>query len=289
MLQGLAWAGVQPDFVVGTSAGAINAAWLAGCDRTPDFEDLERVWLGIRREDIFPFSPRGSLSALMGRRNHLVPASGLRSLIEREIRFRRLEDAALPVHVVAVNLLTGRQALISRGDSVEALLATTALPGIYPPVLTEAGPMVDGGVANNTPISHAVDLGADRIYVLPSGYACALASPPTSPIAVALHALTLSMQQQLIVDVERFAPYVELVVVPPLCPLDMSPADFSRSGELVARARRATRHWLRNPQRLTAGDHVLGLHEHRVQRGLGTPATAVPTIPLAQTRRRHGS
>ncbi len=225
----------------------------------------------------------------MGRRNHLVPASGLRSLLEREIGFRRMEDAALPVYVVTVNLLTGRQVLISRGDSIEALLATTALPGIYPPVLTEAGPMIDGGVANNTPVSHAVDLGADRIYVLPSGYACALASPPTSPIAVALHALTLSMQQQLIVDVERFAPYVELVVVPPLCPLDVSPADFSRSGELIARARRATRQWLRNPPRLTAADHLLGLHEHRVNRGLGVRVTAAPTVPPAQTRRRHGS
>jgi NTE family protein len=279
MLQALTGAGIQPDFVVGTSAGAINAAWLAGRDRTRDLDELERVWLGIRREDIFPFSPRGSLSALMGRRNHLVPVSGLRSLLEREIRFRRLEDAALPVHVVAVNLLTGRQVLISRGDSIEALLATTALPGIFPPVLTVAGPLVDGGVANNTPISHAVDLGADRIYVLPSGYACALASPPSSPIAVALHALTLSMQQQLIVDVERFAPYVELIVVPPLCPLDVSPADFSRSGELVSRAQRATRQWLKNPQRLTSDDHQLGLHEHRLNRRPAAAATAAPTIP----------
>ncbi len=54
MLQGLAWTGVQPDFVVGTSAGAINAAWLAGRDRNADLDELERVWLGIRREDIFP-------------------------------------------------------------------------------------------------------------------------------------------------------------------------------------------------------------------------------------------
>lgn len=279
MLQALTGAGIQPDFVVGTSAGAINAAWLAGRDRTRDLDELERVWLRIRRENIFPFSPRGSLSALMGRRNHLVPASGLRSLLEREIRFRRLEDAALPVHVVAVNLLTGRQVLISRGDSIEALLATTALPGIFPPVLTAAGPLVDGGVANNTPISHAVDLGADRIYVLPSGYACALASPPSSPIAVALHALTLSMQQQLIVDVERFAPYVELIVVPPLCPLDVSPADFSRSGELVSRARRATRRWLKNPPGLTSEDHQLGLHEHYLNRHPAAAATAAPTIP----------
>ena len=279
MLQALTGAGIQPDFVVGTSAGAINAAWLAGRDRTRDLDELERVWLRIRREDIFPFSPRGSLSALMGRRNHLVPASGLRSLLEREIRFRRLEDAALPVHVVAVNLLTGHQVLISRGDSIEALLATTALPGIFPPVLTAAGPLVDGGVANNTPISHAVDLGADRIYVLPSGYACALASPPSSPIAVALHALTLSMQQQLIVDVERFAPYVELIVVPPLCPLDVSPADFSRSGELVSRARRATRRWLKNPPRFTSDDHQLGLHEHHLNRRPAAAATVAPTIP----------
>jgi NTE family protein len=262
MLQALASAGIRPDFLVGTSAGAINAAWLAGRGPAADLDELERTWLRLRREVIFPVSPRGSLTAILGRRNHLIESRGLAELLRRELGYRRLEDAVVPVHVVAMNLLTGRGVLISNCDTVEALLASTALPGIYPPVESASGHLVDGGVGSNTPISHAVDLGADGVYVLPSGYACALESPPTTPLGVALHALTLSLQRQLISDVERYSPFVDVQVVPPLCPLDVSPVDFSRSRELIARARRSTERWLSRPARQAGGADQLALHEH---------------------------
>ena len=61
---------------------------------------------------------------------------------------------------------------------------------------------MDGGVANNTPISHAVELGAREIYVLPTGHSCALEQPPASALGMALHALTLLTQSRLIADVE---------------------------------------------------------------------------------------
>lgn len=276
MLQALKAEGIRPDLLVGTSAGAINAGWLAGRGGDADLDDLERIWLGLRREDIFPISPRGSLSAILGRRNHLVENGGLVRLLRRELGYGRLEDAALPVHVVATNLLTGQAVVLSKGDSVQALLASTALPGIFPPVATEAGHLVDGGLLSNTPISHAVDLGADRIYVLPSGYACALESPPGNPLGVALHALTLSLQRQLISDVERYSPFVELLVVPPLCPLDVAPVDFSRSKELIARARRSTRRWLRAGPVRSDPTEQLRLHEHPTTRVGGTPQPADP-------------
>jgi len=278
MLRALLSAGVRPDFLVGTSAGAINAAWLAERGVDADLDRLEHIWLRLRREDMFPLSPRGSLSALMGRRNHLIESAGLARLLNREIGFRHLENALIPVHVVAMNLLTGREILLSGGDCIQALLASTALPGIYPPVRTAAGYLVDGGLGNNTPISHAVDLGAERIYVLPSGYACALKSPPSSPIGVAVHALTLSLQHQLISDVERFSRFLDVRVVPPLCPLDVSPVDFSRSSELISRAQRSTQRWLRNRSGDSGGADQLGLHEHpsRGQRSPETPGAITP-------------
>lgn len=95
---------------------------------------------------------------------------------------------------------------------------------------------MDGGVANNTPISHAVQLGAREIYVLPSGHACALEQPPTSALGMALHALTLLTQSRLIADIESHRDRAKLIVLPPPCPLGIQPIDFTHAEELIARS-----------------------------------------------------
>lgn len=97
---------------------------------------------------------------------------------------------------------------------------------------------------SNTPIATTVELGASRVIVLPTGIACALAAPPRGVVAVALHALTLLIARQLVADVERLRDRAEIVVVPPLCPLDVSSYDFSRGGELIDRAAESTARWL---------------------------------------------
>jgi len=107
---------------------------------------------------------------------------------------------------------------------------------VLPPVVWDGRELMDGGVANNTPISQAVALGASEIYVLPTGNACALAAPPRGALAMALHALTLLMQRRLIDDIEEHRGDVKLVVLPPPCPLDVQPIDFGRAGELIDRA-----------------------------------------------------
>jgi NTE family protein len=96
--------------------------------------------------------------------------------------------------------------------------------------------LMDGGVANNTPISHAVQLGAREIYVLPSGHACALEQPPSSALGMALHALTLLTQSRLIVDVELHRDQAKLIVLPPPCPLGVQPIDFGHADELIERS-----------------------------------------------------
>jgi NTE family protein len=61
---------------------------------------------------------------------------------------------------------------------------------------------------------------------------------------MALHALTLMIVHQLVVDIERFADRAEIVVVPPLCPVETSPYDFGRAADLIVRADASTRTWL---------------------------------------------
>jgi len=260
MLQALAERGVTPDLLVGTSVGAINAAWVAGHPEPEALEDLAALWSSMGFRQIFPIRPAAAMSGLLARRNHLVESSGLEKLLTRHLTYDRLEQAQIPVHVVATELLTGRQRLISSGPAVPALLASCAIPAIYPPVHIGKDVLVDGGISANTPVSHAVDLGADAVYVLPTGYSCALPRPPAGALGMALHALTIMQQQQLINDVERNQDRADVHVLPPLCPLAVFPGDFSHSGELIERARLDSTRHLRSATSVQSQAELLAFH-----------------------------
>jgi NTE family protein len=118
---------------------------------------------------VFPLNPLTGLLGFLGARDHLVPDSGLRRLIARHIQCDQLEELAVPLHVVAVDAVTGDELRLSRGSLLDAVLASAAIPAVLPPVPWKGRALMDGGVANNTPISHTVELGAQRIYVLPPG------------------------------------------------------------------------------------------------------------------------
>jgi len=241
MLRALSEAGIRPDLVVGTSVGAVNGAWVAG-GAAP--ADLCEIWRSLRRNTVFPTRPVDGLLGFLGHREHLVPDSGIRGLLRNHVRFGRLEDAQIPFYVVATDILSGSDTLLSSGDAVDAILASTAIPGVLPPVRVAGRDLMDGGVVNNTPISHAIRLGADRIWVLATGYSCALAERPRGALGLALHAVTLGINQRLVADIERYSRQADLRIAPPLCPIRVAAADFSRAAELIDRAYILTRDWL---------------------------------------------
>ncbi|HEX6017536.1 MAG TPA: patatin-like phospholipase family protein [Burkholderiaceae bacterium] len=243
MLRELMAHGLMPDLVVGSSVGAINGAYLVG---SPDFagvERLEAIWRGLRRRQVFPITWR-TLAGSIARQAPLVDPGGLRRLLEQHLPYHDLERAPVPLHVVATDLLSGNLMRLSSGAVVDAVLASCSIPGAFPPVRIDGNLLVDGAVASNTPVQVALDLGAARIVVLPSGFACALEAPPRGAIATALHAITLLIAHQLVADLERSRGKAEIVTVPPLCPLAVSAYDFSRAGELIERAATQTRAWL---------------------------------------------
>ena len=264
MLQALADEGIAPDLLVGASAGALNAAFVAGHGfRAEVLDQLAGIWSRLRRRDVFPFSPPRQLLALAGVRPSLCSPDGIRRLIETHLPYDRLEDAELPVHVVATDVLSGLDVLLSSGDPVAAVLASAAIPAVFPTVTVDDLVLFDGGVANNTPISHAAALGADRIVVLPAGVACALAVPPRAAVSTAVHALTLLIEQRLMLDVAMYHDQVELIVLPPLCPLSVSSSDFRSGALLIDRARTATARWLAaGNHRLPHPERFLSLHRH---------------------------
>ncbi len=241
MLRELLRAGVNADFVVGSSVGAMNAAYFAGAPNAAGVDKLERIWRGLRRHDVFPLTLRSVLGFVGGADNLIDPAN-LRRLIERHIPFRNLENAPIPVHVVATNL-GGVSVCLSSGPAVEAILASAAIPAAFPSVRVGEHDLIDGAVGNNTPILTAADLGATRIIALPTGFACALREPPKGAIARALHAITLLIAHQMVRDLRQLDGKVDIFTVPNLCPLDASPYDFSCAGRLIEQAAENTRKW----------------------------------------------
>lgn len=244
MAKALRDAGVVPDLVIGASAGAINAGWMAADPDGDTLDGLADVWINLRRNDVFPMRFGLGLRGFVGQRNHLVPNSGIRHLLQRHLRIANLDDGRIPLHVVVTNARNGGEVLLSTGNAVDAITASASIPGLLPPVVIDGEPYVDGGVANNTPLSHAVDLGADRIIVLPAGYACSLPEAPQGALAMAVHAVGLLVHRRLAHDVERYQSSCTLHVAPPLCPVDANPLDFAKASKLIDRAEQTTAEWI---------------------------------------------
>jgi NTE family protein len=169
MLRALYERGISPDLIVGTPAGALNGAFIASRPQTIDTaEALAEVWRGPRRGQVVPTNPLTGLMGFLGTRDHLVPDSGLRCLIAQHVERDRLEDMPVALHVIAVDVATGEELRPPCGPTLEAVMASASTPAVLPPGRWAALELIDGGVANNSPTSHAVELGAQEIYVLPT-------------------------------------------------------------------------------------------------------------------------
>lgn len=238
-------AGVAPDLVVGTSVGAINGAWIAG---GRPLTELAATWRSLTRADLFPLRPLVGLRGFLGRRDHLVPSDRLRRVLEQRLPFTRLEDAALPLTVIATDARSGTEVPLSAGPAVPAILASAALPGVFPPVEVDGRSLIDGGVTDNTPITRAIERGADEVWVLSTGYSCRLSAAPRGAVAMAMHAIAVLVQQRLELEVAHRRYDVPVHLIPPPCPITVTPIDFSQTDELIERARIGTAQWLTNGQ-----------------------------------------
>jgi NTE family protein len=280
MLQALAERGVKPDLLVGTSCGALNAAWVAGHGTSTDsLSELAAVWTSLRRSDIFPVDPRQVLRGLLGLSPALVTSRKLRQFIDTHSSIHDLAQAQVPTYLVAADLLSGRDVLISNGDLLTAVLASCAIPGVLPPVERAGAQLIDGALARHAGIAQAFGLGASVVYILPTGAACALPRAPRSAAGVALHSLTLLIQQRLIHEIAALQAATTIKLLPPVCPLAVSAADFSHAKELIARARRSSLEWIDSGgTELEEPERFLTLHHHgRVQSASSTSTPEVAT------------
>lgn len=262
MLEALIGAGITPELIVGTSAGALNGAMLAAGADLDGVARLAAIWTGLRRSTVFPTSPFGAARSLLGRSSALCSPGGLSRVIDRCVFFERIEQAPIRLIVVATHLGDGAEVLLERGPAGPALMASEAVPGVLPPVEVEGAMLVDGAISHNAPISAAISRGATEVYVLPGGFACGadLAGSP-SALGVGLHALTLLVGQRLRSDLAKDHG-VPVRLVPPLCPVSVAPHDFSHAAVLMERALIGTRAWLEDGAFASAAFARLGPHEH---------------------------
>lgn len=262
MLEALLAAGERPDLVVGVSAGAINAAFFAAEPNRATVERMAHLWTSFTTRRALGLSWR-SLLGLAGLRDHVASPAGLRGLLEGELGYRALEAARVPLHIVCADLVTGDEVVLSQGAVVEAVLASAAIPGVFPPVAVGGRVLVDGAIAANTPIATAVRLGATRLVVLPAGFACALRNPSGGAIGRAMHAISLLGARQLRQDFEHYGGRVPIHIVPPLCPVEVSSYDYAHGSSLIGRGREAARAWLAaGGLELRAFPAPLEMHSH---------------------------
>ena len=233
MLRALLERDIRPDVLIGCSVGALNAAAMAGDPSLDGVARLERIWLGLDANALF-----GSNSSLSGflllarRRLAMQPNDGMRQLVESALPYRTFEEARVPLHVVATSLRTGRETWFSSGPVIEPILASAALPGVFPPVELDGDVFIDGGVVDNVPMSRAFELRTPSVYVLHPGNFSRPRPQPRRPVDVLLQAFSIARNHRFFSEADAAPDGVELVKLPAVDPGNLRYNDFRRSGRL---------------------------------------------------------
>lgn len=170
-----------------------------------------------------------------------------------------INQLALPVGIVTTDLALGEGVVFRHGNLQDTLLASAAIPGVYPPVQMGNAWYVDGGVVSNIPLMPAVAMGAASLIVMEAGYACGLAADPPSMLDILGQVSAISSRQRPQAIIEQVSVEHPVVVLPTRCPMDLSPLDFSRGELLVQEGITDTRQFL---QAKTDGSLPNGIHHH---------------------------
>ncbi|MDQ3962841.1 MAG: patatin-like phospholipase family protein, partial [Actinomycetota bacterium] len=165
MLRALLEREIVPDVVVGTSIGAMNGAAIAYRPEIATIDRLEAVWTTLDKNEVFSGSVFSGAANLVRTRTALQSNVALRRLIGQLLPAKTFADLAIPFHCVAASIERAAEHWFEEGSLVDAILASSAVPGILPPVKLDCEHFIDGGIVNSIPIGRAVDLGATEIYV----------------------------------------------------------------------------------------------------------------------------
>ena len=233
MLQALAEQGVFPDLVVGTSVGSLNGVVLAG-DPQGATSRLNSIWPRIRRQMVFPGGPLAQLRTLQQGRTHLFPNSSLQSLLKVQLPANAtFADLALPFGAVTTDVATATPHVVTDGLLIPALLASTAIPGIFPAVNLQGRELYDGGVVANVPVTQALAMGAQSLVVLDAVFPGHLPDAPSTLAEAMLFTAMVTMRIQAALEAPLAAERVPVVYLPGPTIHRVSPLEFDHTSMLI--------------------------------------------------------
>ncbi len=219
--------GIHIDLIVSSSIGAVNGALIAA-GLSP--RELEDHWRTLRTRDIV--GSRWQFLRLLTGASSVFSNRSLRNLLRRRLPVRTFSELRVPLAIVATELEAGQTVVLTEGDLVDAILASTALPGLFPPIHWKGRRLVDGGLSNNVPIDLAVERGAQRVIGMLCGCAKAL-SPRANFVTVLGQSFSLAINARYRCDVRMYQPRAELHILEPCLGPSLELLDFDGAWTLI--------------------------------------------------------
>jgi NTE family protein len=241
MLRALTERRIVPDLVVGTSIGSINAAGYASEPSLEGVELAAEIWRRIAADQVFPRSRFHGSWRFLDRREGVFSMDGLRQVVGGFLRFERLEEAALPIVLVATRLEDGAEEWFTEGPAIDAVMASAALPGFYPVVELGGAHYFDGGVLDNVALPVALAAGAKRIFVLLCGTVETPAPTFSRPYEAMFAAFTMALHARFRRELARVPPDVDVVVFEQPGAVTFDPLDFSKTDQLIEQGYKVAR------------------------------------------------
>lgn len=241
-------AGIEPEVLVGTSVGALNAAFLCTRPGVEGASALVEAWSALRRREVATLNPLAALAGLGGPRDHLFSPTRLTTTIKAWVQIDRIEQAPRRMAATATDALTGESVLLQSGDPVAALAASAAIPGLFPAVRVDGRWLIDGSLSAGWPVLEAQQLGATEVYVI-TNVSAPRRRPPRGAIAMAMNSVSLvttRMNQQWLALAEQNAAATggHIHVVPTGDPPAPNPYNFTGSAALATAGHQAAKAWL---------------------------------------------
>ncbi len=221
MLQGLLESGVEPPgAIVAVSVGALNGSAIAAYPSLAGVMMLRELWVSPQAAAVFRAHPLGVvLSGLRRKQVSALPQTNVKRLVARAealTGFRKFEQLRVPLSVVATDFNSGRRAVFRSGDLMPALLASTAIPGVFPAVVIDGRQHLDGGVVDNTPLDIAVDDGSRDILAISLMAGGEHESIPSSWPELIARTLQLTLHHQMLSEYERLRDRGRMTVICPV-------------------------------------------------------------------------